>query len=384
MHSKNRSIYLNRTGELSPYMQAYHSYKAEDFLTDDSFIAWIYNRDAAASAFWSDWIAQSQPNRSEALLAKDILEALNLPDADVTEATLVHETGQILRRVSQNSESRKHPIFHRTWWYAAAALILLVGGSWLVWRIPKKSPFLMSMLPVAQPKDGVVEQANRTSKPVRVTLPDGSTVRLQPNSRIQHVAGFGQKVRAVVLTGEAFFDVVPNPKVPFLVYARDVVTRVVGTSFTVKAYDELPQVTVAVRTGRVTVYSRKELEQQRNAEKPEVTGVVLTPNQQVVFNPKEEIFRKELVEKPVFIAKNAASVSFEFEDVPLAEVFRRIEETYEIDIVYNEQLLQKCSLTASLTGLSLYEQLRLISKSLQGSYEVTDGKILILATGCGE
>ncbi|WP_138989720.1 FecR family protein [Larkinella sp. C7] len=365
-------------------MQAYHSYKAEDFLTDDSFIAWVYNRDAAASAFWSGWMAQPQPNRAEALLAKDILEALNLPETEVTEATLTHETGQILRRVSQHSETRSLPGIRRSWWLAAATLILLLGAGWLVWRIPQKSHLLTSLLPDARPKDGVVEQANRTSKPVRVTLPDGSTVRLQPNSRIQHVAGFGQQVRAVVLTGEAFFDVVPNPKVPFLVYARDVVTRVVGTSFTVKAYDDLPQVTVAVRTGRVTVYSRKELEQQRNVEKPEVTGVVLTPNQQVVFNAKQEIFRKELVENPVFIAKNAASVSFEFDDVPLTEVFRRIEETYEIDIVYNESLLQKCSLTASLTGLSLYEQLRLISKSLQGSYEVTDGKVLILATGCGE
>ncbi|GAB3909885.1 FecR family protein [Larkinella knui] len=361
----------------------YHSYKAEDFLTDDSFIAWVYNRDAAAAAFWSDWMAQAHPNRAEALLAKDILEALNVPETEVSEATLTHETGQILRRVSQSSERRKLPVLGRIW-YAAALLILFLGAGWLVWRIPQKPPFLASLLPDARPKEGVVEQANRTDKPVQVTLPDGSTVRLQPNSRIQHVAGFGQKVRAVLLTGEAFFDVVPNPKVPFLVYARDVVTRVVGTSFTIRAYDELPQVTVAVRTGRVTVYSRKELEQQRNVEKPEVTGVVLTPNQQVVFNAKEEVFHKELVEKPVFVAKNAASVSFEFEDVPLAEVFRRIEETYEIDIVYNESLLQKCTLTASLTGLSLYEQLRLISKSLQGSYEVTDGKVLILATGCGE
>ncbi|GAB3927039.1 FecR family protein [Larkinella terrae] len=363
-------------------MQAYQHYKAEDFLTDDLFIAWVYNRDAAAAAFWSDWMAQAHPNRAEALLAKDILEALNIPDAAVTEAALADETGQIIRRIRQPTH-QKMPVLRRVW-YVAAAVVLLLGVSWFVWRIPQKPLALMALLPTAQSGDGVVEQANRTSKPVRVTLPDGSTVRLQPNSRIQHVAGFGQQVRAVVLTGEAFFEVVPNPKVPFLVYARDVVTRVVGTSFTVKAYDENPQVTVAVRTGRVTVYSRKELEQHRNAAKPEVTGVVLTPNQQVVFNAKEEVFRKELVENPVFIAKDAASVSFDFDDVPLAEVFRRIEETYEIDIVYNEQLLQKCTLTASLTGLSLYEQLRLISKSLEGSYEVTDGKVLILATGCGE
>ncbi|MGA0555951.1 FecR family protein [Larkinella sp. VNQ87] len=363
-------------------MQPYQTYKAEDFLTDDSFIAWVYGRDPAAVAFWSGWMAEAHPNRGEALLAKDMLEALDLPETEITEATLTHETGQILGRIRQEPTRRPMPVFRR-FWPLAAAVVFLLGASWLVWRMANRTPLLADLLPVARPREGVVEQANRTDKPVLVSLPDGSTVRLQPNSRIQHVAGFGQRVRAVILTGEAFFEVVPNPKVPFLVYARDVVTRVVGTSFTIKAFEENPQVTVAVRTGRVTVYSRKELEQQRNVEKPEVSGVVLTPNQQVIFNAREAMFRKELVEKPVPVVPASKPVSFEFDDVPVAEVFRRIEETYEIDIVYNESLLQHCTLTASLTGLTLYEQLRLISKSLEGSYEVTDGKILILATGCG-
>lgn len=367
-------------------MQAYQNYKAEDFLTDDSFIAWVYNRDETATVFWSGWMAEAHPNRAEALLAKDILEALNLPENDVTNTVLTHETGQILRRINQAPDRKNRPLFSQNTYRLAATVTLLLVASWVVWLISQQGATLRNAWPIAQSHEGagMVEQVNRTDKPVQVRLPDGSTVRLQPNSRIQHVAGFGQQVRAVILTGEAFFDVVPNPKVPFLVYARDVVTRVVGTSFTVKAFDENPQVTVAVRTGRVTVYSRKELEQQRNIENPVVTGVVLTPNQQVVFNPREEIFRKELVEKPAVIAQHAESVSFDFEDASISEVFRRIEDTYAIDIVYNEPLLQKCTLTASLTGLSLYEQLRLISKSLEGSYEVTDGKILILATGCGE
>ncbi|GAB3249646.1 FecR family protein [Larkinella harenae] len=365
-------------------MQAYQQYKAEDFLTDDSFIAWVYGRDPAAAAFWSDWMAEAHPNRSEALLAKDILEALNPLDASLTDVTLDHEADQILRRINQLPSTKTVARWEHTWYrVAAVALFFLVLGSF-IWLVTEQTESLKISRVNPAPREGMVEQVNRTTKPVEVRLPDGSTVRLQPNSRIQHVAGFGQPVRAVILTGEAFFDVVPNPKVPFLVYARDVVTRVVGTSFTVKAHDENPQVTVAVRTGRVTVYSRKELEQQRNAEKPVVTGVVLTPNQQVVFNAKEEIFRKELVEQPVVITHHAATVSFDFEDAPVSEVFRRIEDNYAIDIVYNEPLLQKCTLTASLTGLSLYEQLRLISKSLEGSYEVTDGKILILATGCGE
>jgi hypothetical protein len=55
---------------------------------------------------------------------------------------------------------------------------------------------------------------------------------------------------------------------------------------------------------------------------------------------------------------------------------------YGIDIVFDEELLAECSLNANLDGYSLYEQLNIICKALNGSYEVLDGRVIINAKGC--
>ncbi|RRB07954.1 hypothetical protein EHT25_07755 [Larkinella rosea] len=49
----------------------------------------------------------------------------------------------------------------------------------------------------------------------------------------------------------------PNPKKTFYVYANELVTQVLGTSFDIRAFDDEQQVEVKVRTGRVSVYNQK-------------------------------------------------------------------------------------------------------------------------------
>src|SRR3546814_8870970 len=53
--------------------------------------------------------------------------------------------------------------------------------------------------------------------------------------------------------GEAFFEVTPDASSPFVVYSGDLVTRVVGTSFNIKAYRDGTTDEVSVFTGKVSV-----------------------------------------------------------------------------------------------------------------------------------
>lgn len=76
-----------------------------------------------------------------------------------------------------------------------------------------------------------------------VTLPDGSTVTLNTNSRIN--IEFDQRERKVILTkGEAHFDVVTNKTRPFLVLAGDKVVTAIGTAFNVRTQGKDIEVTV--------------------------------------------------------------------------------------------------------------------------------------------
>ncbi len=83
-----------------------------------------------------------------------------------------------------------------------------------------------------------------------ILLEDGSRVTLDAASAI--AVDYSNARRSVkLLSGQAFFDVVPSPERPFVVAASDVDVTVTGTSFSVGTSDL--GVAVAVATGKVSV-----------------------------------------------------------------------------------------------------------------------------------
>ncbi|UXP31957.1 FecR domain-containing protein [Reichenbachiella agarivorans] len=86
-----------------------------------------------------------------------------------------------------------------------------------------------------------------------VDLPDGSKVWIRSGSILSYNRFFLGDQRNVALDGEAFFDVQKNPNKPFVVHSGAWETRVLGTSFNVKALLNLDIYEVMVRTGKVQI-----------------------------------------------------------------------------------------------------------------------------------
>ncbi len=77
-----------------------------------------------------------------------------------------------------------------------------------------------------------------------ISLNDGSTLTLNTNSQAR--VRFNQLERAIfLLEGEAYFEVVKNPDVPFVVYAGNGQVRALGTAFNVRLEGERVEVLVA-------------------------------------------------------------------------------------------------------------------------------------------
>lgn len=95
----------------------------------------------------------------------------------------------------------------------------------------------------------------------QISLPDGSVVYLNSDTKIGLVAAaFDVEKRELWLEeGEAFFDVAKNPDKPFIVHSQNLETTVKGTSFNVKAYRELDDSSVSVRSGKVEVHNGNNL-----------------------------------------------------------------------------------------------------------------------------
>jgi transmembrane sensor len=173
-----------------------------------------------------------------------------------------------------------------------------------------------------------VEMTNPTEKPELITLNDGTTVILQPNSSITFPEKFGDYNRIVYLKGEGFFKVKRDTTKPFYVYAGNLITEVLGTSFTVKSYETDKISEVIVVSGKVMVYNNPNSMVVSKGEKKEVKPVFLTPNQKVVFEKKTQQIKLEVVEKPIIVNPPITHERFSFQETPLFEVLNRIEEVF--------------------------------------------------------
>lgn len=182
------------------------------------------------------------------------------------------------------------------------------------------------------------------------------------------------------LSGEAFFNVKRNEDRPFLVYSNEVVTQVLGTSFTIKAYEHEKEITVAVKTGKVSVYANPPGKLMTGA-----TGqkaVILAPNQQIVYNRRNSIVVKQLVKEPEIILPNSNLFKMRFDEVPVTKIFKVLEENYGVEIVYDEEALKKCTLTTAMSDEGLYQRIEVICKAIKAEYTVTEAVIFIKSPGC--
>lgn len=257
-------------------------------------------------------------------------------------------------------------------WYAAAAaiagLIILVG----TYQSPSPTQQQAIPAPIAAAEQTRLIE-NISAKTMNVSLEDGSTVLLYPEAQLRVVMPFKQSKRKLYLSGKAFFDVARDVQRPFEVYTHDVVTTVLGTSFLIQAGEKEEQITVAVKSGRVAVSAPSK------AEKREI---ILTPNQQVVYNKTDEQVFLALVETPVPVVKPEVVRMMRFEDAPVPEVLLAMEKVYGVDISFDKEKLSRCAITTTLSGGGLYNKLDVICKAIGATYSVEGVEIIIESEGC--
>jgi transmembrane sensor len=222
------------------------------------------------------------------------------------------------------------------------------------------------------------EIRNETDQIRHVVLPDNSSIRLFPGSKLQYGGDFNGSDRRVRLSGQAFFKISHNPEKPFYVLANEVVTKVLGTKFCVKAYPDDMRVTVAVRSGKVSVYTHAE----KNRGLSDEETIILTPNQQAVYTRNDRKVSRTLVKDPEIVIPKEQVAKIRFDGVPVSEIFRTLEKMYNVEIVFDENVFSKCPITTSVAGHDLYERIDVICEITGSSYRIENTTIVIAGSGC--
>ena len=263
-------------------------------------------------------------------------------------------------------EIKHHSLFWHYTGIAASLLIFLAAGFYFL-KPDKIAPRLTEQN--SAPDFNNI--SNTTAASRRVILPDGSIVVMSPESRIRFPNGTEAPSRELFLEGEAYFDVAHDPSRPFYVYAGNVITKVLGTSFIIRNRSH-EKVTVSVKTGKVTVYSRQASHKK----------TVLTPNQEAVYDQATDLVATQPVPVQRLKEEKLNFNEMHFEETPVSEVLAALTKTYDIDIVFPEETLAGCVLTSSFYEEGLYDRIDVICTAIGAVYKIVDAQIVIESKGC--
>lgn len=361
-----------------------HYKKVEDFLTDESFKRWILSQEDIDR--WEEWTLEKSDRAKLVDEARLWLLAMRVSETEIDTNEMqaaFQNAWQKIDKKTIESKASTRPFWAKSWWKVAAAVIvgLTLGGWYLIKTTTSPTNITYTEL-IEKDNSGLIEQANNSNKPQLITLSDGSSVLLHPKSKLSYPKSFGETERKVYLSGEGFFEISKNPKRPFYVFANEVVTKVIGTSFRIKAFTNQPNIEVVVRTGKVSVSSNQLMSQLKKED------VLLLPNQGVMFSRKELVFQKiSDLTQPQLLSSPLSSIeqlSFEFTDIPVEQILKTIEQAYLVEIDYPAEKLKECYLTTSLSDQPLPEKLKIICESLGNNtqYEMNGNQIIIISNGC--
>lgn len=188
--------------------------------------------------------------------------------------------------------------------YVAVGAIVL-GITLVVERHQATRPAATAMQTLAVPR----------GQHCQITLADGSKIWVNGGSTLRYPSHF-EANRQIELAGEALFDVVKNGNMPFVVSAKGVCVKVIGTRFNVRGYAAEP-LTVSLFRGAVSVY-RENNEQQ---------SVVLRPNEQLTVSG--EGMTKHRMDADVAAWKDGLLV---FKSATMAQIITHLQTCYGVKI----------------------------------------------------
>lgn len=188
-----------------------------------------------------------------------------------------------------------------------------------------------------------------------VCLPDGTHVWLNGGSSLRYPLVFRKGEREVFLKGEGYFEVEADKENPFVVETGRITLRATGTAFNIEAYNNDSITAVTMVKGKVDVAFGNS------------SPVAMIPGERASFN---NLTKQCLIAKTDpykwYAWKDGLMI---FRDDPLSYVFKRLGQTFNVNIDLRDTTLANAPYRATFEYESLDEILRLLRMSAPLSFK---------------
>lgn len=342
-----------------------------ELLKDDSFVRFLKGKASEEEVEqWSAWMQTSAKNekiakKAQALLEKGI-QTIPKPDSDLELERLMERIDSEHRYKPLQEIKSKHNKMVWATMAAAAGILLLVG--------------FLARHTLLQQNDGT-ESSRATSinyQLIETTPGQKTTVRYSDGSDIVMNANSQMRVperittvdtMRVWLEGEALFSITRKPKDQsrtFIVHTPDGDVSVLGTEFSVNTTDEHSR--VVLKEGKVRINVQDSLNNKN-------LQYDLEPSQMALFSHRLDKIEVEQVNPDVYTSW--ASDSLVLDNTPLADLVKRIEFTYNVEVIVSDKALLDKKLTGRFKNLNLSFILEGIAKTLDVNIEKREQTVYI-------
>lgn len=218
----------------------------------------------------------------------------------------------------------------------------------------------------------VIEKVSPAGQKTKIFLPDGSSVWLNADSKLQYSSDFNEKYRTVWLTGEAYFDIKSDQGKPFQVKSGNIAIKAFGTSFNVNTFIGNQEVEVVLDQGDLIV---------ENLFSSLIPGMPLkaklNPGDRAVYSLKNSVFTVDHVNNTFdYTCWKNGILSFDHDD--FQTVINKLERWYGVNFTWTEQPEGDWSFTGEFNNEYLDNVLNKLVSSEGIRYKIKNEKVQLV------
>ena len=336
----------------------YKEYVLEQFLKDEYFVHWVIAPDSESDHFWREWVRLNPEKRPIIESARQLIQSIEYEHKHKLTYSRYHQVLEnILGQNSITKPKRSSGFLSQNWvaGLAASFVILLLAG---IYFFNRSGAVSHRDLPVQ-----IITKTTFPGQKKTIGLPDGTIVKLNAGSKLTYSQPFSENQRSVNLEGEAFFEVAKEIERPFVIQSGKLKTKVLGTSFNVRSYQDEKTISVSVLTGKVEI------------ENEDGKSDILFPEDMGVYHRYDKAITKTNFDsKSVFGWKDGILV---FKDLEIRAIFSVLEKWYGVEIMVDKEMKITGKYTGEYQNASLERVLDGISYTSKFSYTINADKVLI-------
>lgn len=218
--------------------------KQDKYLKNELFIKWVTSENEEVNQCWENWIKVNPELAQEVKQSRELLRSMKFKEYKPTSDLISKSWDKV-----QNLTMEKERKVNLNVLLKIAAVIIFFISSFFIAKY---------VIDIGEPKSinknqiALIEK--RTEKGIKLTvqLSDGSKIKLNSDSKLIYPAVFATDKREVQLIGEGYFEIAHEQDRPFVVKSGNLVTTVLGTKFSINAFNK-NNIRVALVSGSVKV-----------------------------------------------------------------------------------------------------------------------------------